>query len=40
MERDYDYSSRLHFADLDAPADIGRNAGESSVRSPLKTRVR
>jgi hypothetical protein len=26
MERDYDYSSRLHFADLEAPADIGRKA--------------
>ena len=32
MERDYDYSSRLHFADLEAPADIGRKAGERAVR--------
>ena len=32
MERDYDYSSRLHFADLDTPADIGRKAGERAVR--------
>ena len=32
MERDYDFSSRLHFADLDAPADIGRRAGERAVR--------
>ena len=32
MERDYDYSSRLHFADLDAPEDIGRKAGERAVR--------
>ena len=32
MERDYDYSSRLHYADLDAPETIGRNAGERAVR--------
>ena len=32
MERDYDYSSRLHFADLDAPEEIGRKAGERAVR--------
>jgi PmbA protein len=32
MERDYDYSSRLHFADLDSPEDIGRKAGERAVR--------
>ena len=32
MERDYDFSSRLHFADLDAPVDIGRRAGERAVR--------
>ncbi|WP_048648600.1 TldD/PmbA family protein [Nitratireductor soli] len=32
MERDYDYSSRLHFADLDAPAEIGRRAGERAVK--------
>ncbi len=32
MERDYDYSSRLHFADLDAAETIGRNAGERAVR--------
>lgn len=31
-ERDYDYSSRLHFADLDAVADIGHSAGERAVR--------
>ncbi len=31
-ERDYDYSSRLHFADLDAVGDIGRSAGERAVR--------
>jgi PmbA protein len=32
MERDYDYSSRLHFADLDAPETIGRKAGERAAR--------
>ena len=32
MERDYDYSSRLHFADLDRPDEIGRKAGERAVR--------
>ncbi len=32
MERDYDFSSRLHFSDLDRPEDIGRRAGERAVR--------
>ena len=32
MERDYDFSSRLHFADLDAPEVIGRKAGERTVK--------
>ena len=32
MERDYDYSSRLHFADLEAADKIGRNAGERAVK--------
>lgn len=32
MERDYDFSSRLHFADLDSPADIGKRAGERAVK--------
>jgi len=32
MERDYDFSSRIHFADLDAAADIGRSAGERAVK--------
>ena len=31
MERDYDYSSALHAADLDAPEKIGRTAGERAV---------
>jgi PmbA protein len=32
MERDYDFSSRQHFADLDDPVQIGRRAGERAVR--------
>jgi PmbA protein len=32
MERDYDFSSRQHFAALDAPEAIGRSAGERAVR--------
>ena len=32
MERDYDFSSRLHFADLDSPETIGKKAGERAVR--------
>ena len=32
MERDYEFSSRLHFADLDTPERIGRSAGERAVR--------
>lgn len=32
MERDYDYDSRLYHADLDAPAEIGRRAGERTVK--------
>ena len=31
MERDYDYSSALHAADLDAPEKVGRTAGERTV---------
>src|SRR5262245_24738737 len=31
MERDYDYSSALHAADLEAPEKIGRSAGERTV---------
>jgi PmbA protein len=31
MERDYEFSSRLHFADLDSPETIGRKAGERAV---------
>jgi PmbA protein len=32
MERDYDYSSRVHFADLEDSTKIGRTAGERAVR--------
>jgi len=32
MERDYDFSSRLHFSDLDSPETIGRKAGERAVK--------
>src|SRR6266545_1342240 len=31
MERDYDFTSTLHAADLDAPERIGRSAGERAV---------
>ncbi|WP_132955702.1 TldD/PmbA family protein [Rhizobium sp. BK251] len=32
MERDYDFDSRLYAAELDAPEDIGRRAGERAVK--------
>jgi PmbA protein len=32
MERDYDYSSRLYYGDLDAPETIGRKAAERAVK--------
>ena len=32
MERDYDYSTAVYGEDLDDPADIGRHAGERTVR--------
>jgi PmbA protein len=32
MERDYDYSTAIHLADLRDPAGIGRRAGEQAVR--------
>ena len=31
MERDYDYSSALHGADLESPEKVGRTAGERAV---------
>ncbi|HBF30915.1 TldD/PmbA family protein [Rhizobium sp.] len=32
MERDHDFDSRLYYADLDSPQEIGRRAGERTVR--------
>ena len=32
MERDYDWHSTTHFADLDSPESIGKSAGERAVR--------
>ena len=42
MERDYDYSSSLHAADLDSPEKIGRTAGERAVErlNPRKVSTR
>ena len=42
MERDYDYSSALHAADLESPEQIGRNAGERTVArlNPRKVSTR
>lgn len=38
MQRDYDYHQARHFADLDAPAVIGRSAGERTIArlNPVK----
>ena len=33
MEREYDYSSKVHFSELEAPEVIGRKAGELAVRA-------
>ena len=38
MERDYDYSSVVHLADLDDAATLGRNAGERAVARLNPTR--
>ena len=42
MERDYDFSSTLHAADLDAPERVGRTAGERAVArlNPRKVSTR
>lgn len=42
MERDYDYDSKTHIADMKSPAAIGKNAGERTVRrlSPKKLKSR
>jgi PmbA protein len=38
MQRDYDYHGTVHLADLDAPAPIGRSAGERAVARLNPTR--
>ena len=38
MQRDYDYHSTAHLADLDDPAAIGRSAGERAIRRLNPTR--
>jgi len=40
MERDYDWCSTVHLADLDDPVGIGRRAGEQAVRRLNPTRPR
>ncbi|MBP0466388.1 TldD/PmbA family protein [Roseomonas sp. PWR1] len=40
MERDYDWSSTVHLADLDDPEGIGRRAGERAIRRLNPTRPR
>jgi len=40
METDYDFSSRLHFADLEAPDKIGRTAGERAVKRLNSRRIK
>lgn len=40
MQRDYDYHSTVHLADLDDPAIIGRSAGERAVARLNPTRPR
>jgi len=40
MERDYDFCSRLHFADLEAPEVIGRRAGERAMKRLNSRRVK
>jgi PmbA protein len=41
MERDYEFSSRIHFNELEAPDSIGRKAGERVVRriNPRKVKT-
>ena len=42
MERDYEFSSKTHAADLDAPAHVGKVAGERAVKrvNPRKVSTR
>jgi PmbA protein len=39
MQRDYDYDSRTHRADLEKPETVGRKAGERAVRRLNPTKV-
>lgn len=41
MQRDYEGCSRIHFADLDTPEEIGRKAAERAVRrlNPVKAKT-
>jgi PmbA protein len=41
MERDYDFSSRVYFSELESAAKIGRSAGERAVRrlNPRKVKT-
>ena len=40
MQRDYDYSSAIHFADLRDPETIGRTAGERAVKRLSSRKVK
>lgn len=40
MERDYDYSAARHLCDIEAPAKIGRSAGERAVRRLAPRKVK
>jgi PmbA protein len=40
MERDYDFSTAIHFGDLRAPEAVGREAGERAVRRLKPRKVR
>ncbi len=33
MQRDYDYASAIHFADLRSAETVGREAGERAVKA-------
>lgn len=41
MQRDYDYHSTIHFADLDDPEKIGRSAGERAIKrlNPVRAKT-
>ena len=41
MQRDYEFSSRIHFAELEGAAEIGRKAGERTVKrlNPSKAKT-